>query len=705
MPLFLRLALAAALSCGAASAASEPLRTSATQAAGSARQLELDVSGEGPLANNAFQPVSLAAAQLIAKGDAALAAATDGASGATERNACFDAWHDALAASRAGEAIPLLDEAGHARELWPDPDASFSRRTEGVSYGVKRRLAALDEATRAAWRSRFELLAAAELERAGTAQAQLARVEWEYPATLAAGRAALRLADLALERGELASCRTWLARAACLAPGQLVAALAARRSGLERIDPRQAVREPWQSARVLELASAHVIGGTLSRNRQRGQEGVGRGVESGLCFLQDGSLVIQGPFALVRWLPPEVRPEGSPGIARFSQGDLVEGRVNRPYASPSAGGWPLLPSSENGRLVCVVGRALGTTIGNALVSLEFEKPGVPLRRWSLSQTGWQRGESELAPLRDALGKGGTWEWQPGPVQRGGRVYALARRLADSSGGETAAGGSEELWLFALDARDGRPLWSRYVTKPADLRLDMGGRMGFGNTLPTSSAPLTWIDSSEGGRLFVGTNLGLGELYDALDGRLVWSFRNRRRDPEAEGWPGSGRALIGARAGVLALSWTPFDSDQLYTLRAGPDMGGGLLLASPQPIEGALALIAHERDSRLVQARWGARQTLLARADSGAAYASIHLGEEESFSGRALVSKERVFVASDRFLYLFDRTRELELIAAFALPVPDDSTLSSCPIGGTLEARGGRIFVVGKDAFWVFDVLE
>lgn len=668
-----------------------------------------DASGEGALSNSTFQPVDTEATEAVARGDLALLNIEEGSANESSLIAVFDAWQEALVVSAPGDAIPLLQEGVDARALWPDPDTSFHRRSEGVSWGIKRRLAQCDANTLSMWRSRFEASSKAALTRAVSDKDALARVEWEYPETIGGARAALCLADIALEAGAWDLCRSWLGRVQCVADDPvdvaIDAAVAMRRDVLRQTTSNTTTQEGWQNARVLELKSSHVISGTLQRRRESRKDRVGLTVESGIALLDDTSFLIQGPSAIVRWLPPELRPDGAPPIARFSHFDFLEKHINRPFAGQSSGGWSLTPATEDGRVVIVIGRALGTVISNALVAMRFQEPGIPMTEWRLSSTGWSVTGRADAPLAEVMGKTGIWEWQPGPLIRDGRVYVLARRVAGNTDAERESVGGGELWLFALDATDGRRIWSRYVTKPADLRRDLGGRFSGSLDLPSSGQPLTWVDSEDGGRLFVGTNVGLGELYDAVDGRLVWSFRCRRRDPEADGWPGSHPAPVSMGKSGPRLTWTPFDSDHLYSLRAEPDLGGGLMAGSPWPVGNAIALIVDTESDRLVQAQWGSRQTLMAWPTNSSRYASVHLGREESFTGRALASKGRVLLASDRFLYLFDRDRELELIDAWPLPAPEDTVQDSPPIGGSVHAFGKRVFVVGKDAFWIFEVVE
>ncbi|MEO6709736.1 MAG: hypothetical protein ABIP42_09155, partial [Planctomycetota bacterium] len=74
--------------------------------------------------------------------------------------------------------------------------------------------------------------------------------------------------------------------------------------------------------------------------------------------------------------------------------------------------------------------------------------------------------------------------------------------------------------------------------------------------------------------------------------------------------------------------------------------------------------------------------------------ALRLGPEEVFSGRALASDQRVIAASDRALYLFDRSKDLALLAAPTLAGP-------IPRGGNLWAKGARVYVLSSRFVEVF----
>jgi hypothetical protein len=86
------------------------------------------------------------------------------------------------------------------------------------------------------------------------------------------------------------------------------------------------------------------------------------------------------------------------------------------------------------------------------------------------------------------------------------------------------------------------------------------------------------------------------------------------------------------------------------------------------------------------------------AVSGGLALAPALGPKERFAGEGLVSPTRALFASDRGLYLLDRTRDLYLLD-YAPLVPPLQGLP--PAGGTVRARGEWICVLGTATLWVF----
>lgn len=686
---------------GAASGVPAPLRPVAP------------ILDEGPLRNDTLLPRSEAAQAELVAGDRAWRVARKGGPRLElERGRAFEAWRRALVASVPGESVRLLDDEGVAEGLWPDPDGTHHRRGEGVEAAVQRRLAALTPADREAWRERFGPGAAAALAGAPYDPAALRRLERGEPLTEGAAVAALRLAEVELEAGRRGAAATWLERAGAHAAeiagaDALRAAIAERLGTAAALKPAKA-REAWRTASRLRLVRSERIQSTRRIGRDPRPLPLGRGLEPGAAFLEGGALVVQGPHALLV-LPPQALATGAPTEWRRRIADVLDLEVVRPYAAPSAGGWPLLPATQGRDAVLVVDRGVSGRVlrdlslparGNRLACLRFTEDGLALPRWNLGDRTLGREGREPVPTSQVLGVEGRLEFQPGPLIQGGTVYAQARVLLDSTQEGALAGTSRggELWLFALDLDDGELRWRRFLTRAADLRRDRGSRNTSRSQVPTSGMPLALVD----GVLVVGTNVGLVSAFDAADGRALWSLRTRRREAQDPGWPGSRPPLVasleGARGGGVLVA--PFDSDHLYALPAGPALQGGIFAGAPEPMGALLDVVAADGVAagggveRVFLGRDGRHSALRFRRGAGPLRSSLYLDDGERFTGAALASEQRVYVASDRALYLFDRGRELALLDALSLPDHGGG------IGGRVVARGSVVAVVGRDTLWV-----
>ncbi|MFT5049015.1 MAG: outer membrane protein assembly factor BamB [Chlamydiales bacterium] len=660
---------------------------------------------EGPLNNDAFVLTHEAAQGELARGDRSWQRAqADFAAGTRERGLAYEAWHSALELSETGDAVALALPDEGLSALWPDPEDSHRRRGEGVSYAILRRLHALDERFQGEWRERFGDLAAVELAGAGGSPKRLALVERNHPWTRAAALAGMRLSDLAFERGATADARAWLARASEHAGTEqdsgaaLGAALRARITQIEGWTTALPGTPPTPVAQHLELVRSEQLEGLRgagTRQRLRG------GLECGLGFTDSGSVIIQTALGLVHYRDMDL-PDG-PRILRTRFRDILGDAWNTPFVTTAEGGWPLQPAVTGDTVVVVVGRSIERSRGvsfaegdalvssptNILAHLHIDGSGLPEVEWTLSSAGLRRGDGSL--IADNLFESGAWEIQPGPCVHAGRVYVQVRVVRGEGGGE------HELWLWAFDLVSGEPLWSRFLTKPSGL--PGAGATSRTRQLPTPTQPLTVVD----GRVFAGTNAGLGLLFDGVDGRLTWSVRNRRRSAGKRGWTGARRApqLSGTEGPMLV--WTPFDSDHLYILAASADLDGqGLLRRSdlaeiaagaPFPIGSARELIGGSGHELLVLGANGPRRALSAWLPNGERRSSIYLGRGEGFAGSAWTSDRRLLAASDRYLYMFDR--ELRLLDSRALPDVGGGR------GGSVYAHSGQFYVLGQDTLWHF----
>ena len=100
------------------------------------------------------------------------------------------------------------------------------------------------------------------------------------------------------------------------------------------------------------------------------------------------------------------------------------------------------------------------------------------------------------------------------------------------------------------------------------------------------------------------------------------------------------------------------------------------------------------DELLFLGRDGRHRALRAARPGEDARSALYLGRGERFAGAALTSPERVLLSSDQAVYLFDRTRGDLLLSAIDL---EDLGAGR---GGSVLARGDRVFVVGRDTLWV-----
>ena len=651
-------------------------------------------------------------------------------------------WNEALDTfDRAARlAHDPADPAGTGTEAprsspgpWPDLDGSATRRVEGVEAAVAWRLAALAPEVRRAWTLRFEPVAAAALVAAGREPGPLAAVEREHPGTPSAARAALLLADSELEAGRLHVARSWCERGqhhlpepSALEEGgeRLRKALLARRRlcdelvaeaekapargpGASRRGRAEGEPQAWHQATGLVAIETRVFGAPPARGFR--PPGLGAGVQPGLAFLDNDQIALQRPDRIL-WL------EGREGTVTYglrwntllAEAGLI---VRSPHASgPGTGppGWPMVPVTDGRLLVCVHGRADGGN-ANALVCMETPEPprpgslaqlgtigGIegPRVRWIVhgDRTLAARGEETPWPSAVAGLLEPDGEIQPGPVIVGSRVFVQVRRGGQAPG-RTPAAGSRPLqsWLLALDLETGRPLWKRYLARGIELSRDLG-RMSFGDVQRTAGQPLLL----SGETVFCGTHLGAAALVDHADGRLLWSVLSRRRDAARTTWTGSAPA-----PGSDALLWAPADSDHLYWLAPGAAPAGSPsrapFLHPPRALGEAEALIGGGADEALVLSRAGLKRTLSAwDASSGGRKDALYLAPEEAFAGAGAAAPGRVLFATDRGVYLFDRTRELALLDFEPLR-------GGWGGGGDVIARGDRIYVVGREALWILGV--
>ena len=676
-------------------------------ASGAAVPLQSTGGVEGPLNNDSFQPTNLTAEELFHSGLRDLDAG--------RQDFGFESLRSALGASNPGDGLRLPAAGGTPRTVL------------GVESAVRFVLDGFTDEELGAWCSRFD-----ELAREGTAQgAPPEDIERRYPGTEAALRAALIVADEALEAGRIEAARTYLeraerhaahrARAGRSAPpaDSVRAAIERRRSALDALAasptgptaehrltgswdqltelPRPRVL-PFEFAGDEDPYLADLIGSPTKLSLTRGP---GLGLRPGLAPLGPARVAVQTAAGLhVLDLSRAKRD------FVFEPKKLVEaafGRIGLSRSARKGGepGWPHVPRVGGDKLVVVVGRTESGRAPNALCAISIpglsaattlEAPvagpnqGADVRAdWILSGSRLFRDGRFFDP--DLLEPLDGAEIQPGPAIVGDRLVFQARVLD----------GDVRTYLVAVSLADGEPLWTRLVAKGGDLGPSGGARFVQAR-LPLGAAAELVVQA---GAALVQTNLGISALFDVADGRLLWSFLHRRRDAEAPGW--SGLAPLVLPRGGFAVA--PADSDFAYQLAAkAPESPASTpLLASPIPLGSGTDLVAAETRTLISFALAGGERQLseLRLTPAGEVerqFDSVLLRRDERFVGLPAVGPKRILASSNRGLFLFDRTRELFLLDYLAIP----SGAGPREAGGEVLILGDRLLVLGPGTLWIFE---
>ncbi len=618
------------------------------------------------------------------------------------------------------------------------------RHSLGVEEALLLRLEGLPSAQLARFAERFSGLANAALEAAlrrepapaaggqgGShrfpAAADLAALERAFPATEGAVRAALALADGALERARRSAADTWLRRAArnlalASAAGpslaRLTAAIERRRRHLEALSP-PAPPEAWTLVDGLRAGGSLSL--TSSRSRGRQQLPIRGNVQPGMTALADGTLVVQVQ-ELAFFYPPGRQP-----FAVAPRQGLHRPDHPLPPESGTAttGRWPLYPLAlyrpgeplpDRRQVVLLVAGRSASRGDNALLAMELsaEMP-VAMPRWTFSGSGGQPRGTRDHSAAEALGPG-RWEWEPGPLLLDDLVLVQARQASSGSA-------SVKSWLVALERETGAVAWKLFLAKGAPLRGSGRGAAGVPRPWSTPMPPGQPL-ASVAGAVFCGSNLGSGSLVDATDGRLRWTLKNRRASSHEASWKNAAPPPIAGRGPERrpVVIWTPTDSDRLYELSGTPGPGpttdpvgesaGPLasarslpFCAPPRPRGEAEELVGADGERLLFLGRSGARLTLSLWESNGRRADSLYLGRGEAFTGTALSSSQRTMFATGRGLYLFDTSSDPSLIQIAPLDDLDDRSLALSATGGTVFARGQRVWVLAPGRLDEFQVMS
>jgi len=527
-----------------------------------------------------------------------------------QREGAFDAWRDALVASRS-ESIVGLDGVLVAPppRARSDPDGTLARRAEDAHHTVRRRLADLGVAESEAWRARFGPLAEFELVAAGDSEFHLTRVAREFPLTRAAARAALRLADLAAERGHMRDAALHAGRAlldvernddALQAAVVLRSALVLRTALVPRGSVASGTRVPPAAttnspAAELQLSLERTIVLGVARDaRDTTIPGLAFAIEDDASFAGDDTLV--SDFGAT-WHHANGRLLGFDGEGRATAAldiaaALLALGVEAGTAFSEVGApWDERLAVSDRHLALVVGRARESR-GNALVGVDAR--ATPRIAWARDSDTFVRDGVRLESP-SLTGAKALLEFQPGPLVVGDVLVVHVR--AWSVGTETVDELDEaraESWCAGFDPRDGTLRWSRRLATGATARGMDRGRME--PPEPTSWPALPPI-RAEAGLIAIDTGLGAIACVEALDGRVAWIVRTSRRNTRptaAGGWIAGDTQLWAAPAAA---------EGALLRVLAGPDVGSGLFVAAPLVLESARIPFALARGSDSTWLAW------------------------------------------------------------------------------------------------------
>lgn len=661
---------------------------------------------EGALQNDSFLPVNLTADELYR---AALQELDAG-----RRDSGLETLRSALAASATGDSLPFA--AGMAQS------ESGVRLTLGVESAVWRTLMGRAPTEARAWCDRFADLAAE------TAAKDPAGAERRFPGTQAAVKAALGLADRYLADGQVTLAGRFLDRAAqhlelrahagldaeafqaaaenalgtrrvALAPAPI-----SRRAPTElsaRFDALTTLPRPATIPFEFQIPEEDpYLADLLGRQNQNPtQRGPGLGIRPGLVALGSNRVAIHTGLGL--HIIDLVQKRRLAIIEPRRLADQALGQIATPRAARKGGapGWAHLPVLTDELLLIVTGRTDAGRTPNALMALERDtlvpatfaidganlEPHVSRARWMVSSNGHLLGDRYTNP--ETLKALNGAEVQPGFVVVDDRVIFQARVLD----------GEVQTYLVALELATGAPLWTRLITKGGSI--DDGMRFGQARLPVGSAAPLVALD----GNVLVSTNLGVDALVDAADGRVLWSYKTRRTNPDDERFSGI-TPLVQAGADAFVVT-APADSDHAYVYRPtliGPSSDSPLD-CPPLAIDSATDLVGHSgRELFFLNQAGGERQLTSRRiqpngADEPGAQ-SILLRRDETFVAPPALGDQRLVISSNRGVFLFDRTRSLSLADYLSLP----GGAGPREAGGAVFSLGEQLLILGPGTLWVFE---
>ena len=664
--------------------------------------LSAQTPAEGPLENDTFVPTNPALEELLENGDALWWQSRQGNQDPASLLArAMDLWQSTLLQEPEQLAITpeqgafawvrgLTGERFLARCL-PERAEDLERLWLSPSEAVWIRLEGMPQPERTQWRQRFEPLAQEALQAAPYNLPRLVWIDRMYPGTQAAAIACLRLADAQLEQGSPIDANTFLARGQRhlgerASEGAWSKHFEARQTDLENPtgeSPPKPQGSQWKQTGVWRLESRR---GRLAPGER---PSFGLGPRPGLIPLPDGGLCVQTPRALW-WLKVDALGQPAPGFPQIE--DLSqwtsEGPI-RPITPRSSGGWPHLPLLQGRRVFLVVDRAkpgsdrFGLPVpprGNHLLALDRGTSGGSSLAWIQNSSGLAQGAGAFL---EELAPDGHFEWQPGPVISGNKVWILARSMAPV-GEDNAQGAREEfLFLMALNTDTGKLLSQIRLHKGSDLSTRDEASMT--QAFPTACQPLGL--QTDLGQLLVQTGQGFCAILDANDGRPRFAYKTRRRAPRDAGWPGSYRPK--SHAGIWSV--TPFDSDRLYEIDT---RRGQWPIRKARPMGSRLALLGVDDRGKTFFGRRGARQTIWTEPFVGAPHLAFLFGRQEVLAGAPARLQNRLWISTNVGLYGLDRSRELMLTER--IPLED----LGAGVGGDVWRTDAGLWVLGADTLWL-----
>ncbi len=426
---------------------------------------------------------------------------------------------DHLAARRDAEALQTLQEliVSHRGEVLLEPGQEVDEKAPvyvGAVAWARRRLGELSPATLAAYRTRHEAQARAELEAAlASADSRgLAEVARRYSRTQSAVRAWRALGDIELERGNVEVALAAWRRAAELepasdSPASRAATLRAEQAEAWRLVTPASGGTPapgpdaatWSASLAPENA-----GGPFSRGDTYSLYGC---TANDLVFVSDTLRVwaFDGWSGERRWVSAEF-PEWR-GVDRGQVYPSGERPLRRDdfFAQVDRSQILVRPATSGGVVVAAIQTPF-SLVGNSNYEQFSITKVTPERRLVGydAQSGAVLWDHMPPPLWD--GESGPFEVRmsagAAPVVVGSRVIVGAHRMR----------GRVDFHVACYDLHDGRLLWSTPLVS-GQVELNMFGRAQREYT----AAPV----AVDGERVFVSTQLGAVAALDLFSGDILW----------------------------------------------------------------------------------------------------------------------------------------------------------------------------------------